>query len=93
MPITANGISGSSDCSAASTLASARFDSSRPTFREIGEPEQVARADAQQLAPLEAAEPVAPGPVVLAPVERVERVVDRAPRASARRASVVVVGE
>ena len=59
---------------------------------EIGEPEQIARSDAQQLAPLEAAEPVAPGPVVFPPVDRVERGVDQL---HARRfgAELVVVGE
>ena len=43
---------------------------------ELREAEHVARADAQEMAPLEAAEPGAPPRVVLAPVERVECFLD-----------------
>ena len=48
---------------------------------ERREAEHVARADAQEVAALEAAQPRAPTRVVFAPVERVERFVDELARA------------
>ena len=76
MPITANGNVGRSD-------VERRFEA---RLGERGElalgglesrvPEQVARRDAQQLAPLEPSQPLAALLLVAAPLERVERVVD-----------------
>ena len=52
--------------------------------REVGEPEDVAGADAKQLAALEPPETVATGAVVLAPIERAERILDELGRAWVR---------
>ena len=90
MPITANGSGGRATPSAASRHASASAGELALGRLEPRVAEEVARRDAQELAPLEPAQPLASLLLVAAPLERVERVGDELGAGRLRREGVVV---